>query len=651
MSESLVWRLIMRDNSEPAATSFRKTLEKVREDTENHANAFAKAGEVTQGFSTTLMRSSALIGTASTALVNGAGAAVAFAHSAAVASGALLLIPGAIAAGGVGLITFKLGLSGVADAFKQSAKGGKEYQAALKNLAPEQAKFVKAAVGQNKAWADVRKSVGNRLFAGLGMDVKPLANQYLPLIKSGLGDVADGLNATAKDLAAWANQSTVAAKFNNVLHDSADIIANVTKSARPLANALLNIFSASTFALVGYSNGFRGVINDFDDFIYRITDNGQGGQFAEWIKSGTAEISKLTGGIGGLVSKAQDPALKTVLVTIWQGLQASSAAVNKELPLVVKAVEDLAPAFANVIAAGGGSFGATLHTVATAAIALAPTINAVTSALVPFAPLLGAIAPYLFLAAKGMQAWSIIGPTVKAVRAWTVAQGGLNAALAANPIGLVVVAVGLLIAAFVLAYTKIDWFRYGVNTVVKAVGNAFLTMVQDVVTVFGHLFSVLGKLPGKAGAPFRAAARAADQAIDKIDGVRHALNKLPTHKTINVTVSTHQTGGLSAVQGYGLGYLMRADGGPVKKGQSYVVGERRPELFVPDQDGEIIPRVPDAGTGARAWGSGGGGFHVTVIVQGSAMASKREIREAVTEAWHAAPAGAKPLPARAVGSR
>jgi hypothetical protein len=133
MSESLVWRLIMRDNSEPAATSFRKTLEKVREDTENHANAFAKAGEVTQGFSTTLMRSSALIGTASTALVNGAGAAVAFAHSAAVASGALLLIPGAIAAGGVGLIRSNWGYLGVADAFKQSAKGGKEYQAALKN--------------------------------------------------------------------------------------------------------------------------------------------------------------------------------------------------------------------------------------------------------------------------------------------------------------------------------------------------------------------------------------------------------------------------------------------------------------------------------------------------------------------------------------
>jgi tape measure domain-containing protein len=41
-----------------------------------------------------------------------------------------------------------------------------------------------------------------------------------------------------------------------------------------------------------------------------------------------------------------------------------------------------------------------------------------------------------------------------------------------------------------------------------------------------------------------------------------------------------------------LGDIFRANGGPVKKGQPYVVGEKRPELFVPDQNGAIVPRVP-----------------------------------------------------------
>jgi hypothetical protein len=43
-----------------------------------------------------------------------------------------------------------------------------------------------------------------------------------------------------------------------------------------------------------------------------------------------------------------------------------------------------------------------------------------------------------------------------------------------------------------------------------------------------------------------------------------------------------------------LGGLFREKGGPVKKGQPYIVGERRPEVFVPGQSGTILPKVPSA---------------------------------------------------------
>ncbi len=38
----------------------------------------------------------------------------------------------------------------------------------------------------------------------------------------------------------------------------------------------------------------------------------------------------------------------------------------------------------------------------------------------------------------------------------------------------------------------------------------------------------------------------------------------------------------------------REDGGPVEAGKAYVVGEKRPELFVPDQSGTIVPRLQGA---------------------------------------------------------
>ncbi len=40
--------------------------------------------------------------------------------------------------------------------------------------------------------------------------------------------------------------------------------------------------------------------------------------------------------------------------------------------------------------------------------------------------------------------------------------------------------------------------------------------------------------------------------------------------------------------------LFREKGGPVKAGQPYIVGEKRPELFLPNQSGRIVPQVPTA---------------------------------------------------------
>lgn len=51
----------------------------------------------------------------------------------------------------------------------------------------------------------------------------------------------------------------------------------------------------------------------------------------------------------------------------------------------------------------------------------------------------------------------------------------------------------------------------------------------------------------------------------------------------------------------------RASGGPVTAGESYIVGEKQPELFVPRQNGTILPSVPQGGgtTEVNVYSSGG----------------------------------------------
>ncbi len=65
----------------------------------------------------------------------------------------------------------------------------------------------------------------------------------------------------------------------------------------------------------------------------------------------------------------------------------------------------------------------------------------------------------------------------------------------------------------------------------------------------------------------------------------------------------------------------RAGGGPVMKGQPYIVGEERPEVFVPGENGTIIPRVPTAQRSvASMWNGGGGTQTVRVELVSTAAA-------------------------------
>lgn len=64
------------------------------------------------------------------------------------------------------------------------------------------------------------------------------------------------------------------------------------------------------------------------------------------------------------------------------------------------------------------------------------------------------------------------------------------------------------------------------------------------------------------------------------------------------------------VQGFGSATAFAANGGPVGMRKPYIVGERGPELFVPNQSGNIIPNHDLAGIG-------GGGMNIVVNVDAS----------------------------------
>lgn len=89
---------------------------------------------------------------------------------------------------------------------------------------------------------------------------------------------------------------------------------------------------------------------------------------------------------------------------------------------------------------------------------------------------------------------------VQASATWTVttAQKAMNAAMRANPIGIVITALVLLGAGLVVAYKKSETFRDIVDGAMKGVRTAF----QLVLEKGGDLFGWFKDLPGKIGGAF-----------------------------------------------------------------------------------------------------------------------------------------------------
>ena len=122
----------------------------------------------------------------------------------------------------------------------------------------------------------------------------------------------------------------------------------------------------------------------------------------------------------------------------------------------------------------------------------------------------------------------------------------LNATMYANPIGLVVAAIALLIAGFVIAYKKSETFRNIVGTVAKAVltyvafmiraWGDMITIILKVVTGPLKLFlTVMSKLPGVGGAAkaglglingaIEGVGNFAENAASKVEGFKDVVDK------------------------------------------------------------------------------------------------------------------------------
>ena len=156
---------------------------------------------------------------------------------------------------------------------------------------------------------------------------------------------------------------------------------------------------------------------------------------------------------------------------------------------------------------------------------------------------------------------------------------------------------------------------------------------DQVAGVRSQLESLPGNTEANVSTPGAIPARSQAQAVGD------ALLGIPDHTTAYVGVSVNRAGFDQLVRDLEASEARRftmqvsvnnpparASGGPVSSGESYLVGEQGPEMFVPRRSGSIIP-APQ--TSALV---GGGGVHVGQITIHAPTGNGDDIARAVTDA-------------------
>jgi phage-related protein len=405
------------------------------------------------------------------------GAVVAVAQLSQVAA----LLPGAFAALGAVIGTVALGVDGIKKAFE----------------------------GLKPTMDNLKKAVSSSFESSLLPAVNNL-KVLLPKLTSGFQQIATAIGGVATKFTAMLTQTRSVDALNNILGQTARIVQNVGKAAAPLGQAFLTIASIGASFITPMTAGLGALAEKFNAWVQSAQ-----GQAAinDMIKTGVQAFKllfQIIGQIGGIV------------VAVFDGLSTASGGFGQSLVDTLSAVREFlrsAEGFNALQAIGTAlqTVGTAVRTVLLEALKqVAPIIppllkafsDLAQQAVPPLVAILKVAGPILVKIAEALADninW--LGPLIIAVYAFSVAVGVLNAALLANPITLVVIALAALAAAVALVITNWDSiaaFFKGIWDKIWQWTSDRLTTIRDfIVKIWDGIVNWFSSLGSKIGSAFQ----------------------------------------------------------------------------------------------------------------------------------------------------
>jgi hypothetical protein len=161
---------------------------------------------------------------------------------------------------------------------------------------------IRSILGLSGAWTGLQHSVSDALFAGVGDEVKKLGGTYIPVLKSGMTDVAGEFNRGGRSLADFLAQGEQVKTVNSIFGASKAVSGQFADSLKPITSIMLDITAVGSEMLPSLTGGFSSAAQGAADFVRNARETGA---LREWIERGLDTLHKLGelfGNIGGIIS-------------------------------------------------------------------------------------------------------------------------------------------------------------------------------------------------------------------------------------------------------------------------------------------------------------------------------------------------------------
>jgi phage-related protein len=393
----------------------------------------------------------------------------------AAAAGAL---PGAFAVAKTATLTAKVAFMGLGEAMSAVAEGdSKKLDKAMKDLAPSAQAVVRESSKIYNVFEDLRGQVQQNAFAGIAPHMREVSQNLAPAVKTGMGSVATEMNRAGKEALKFGATPVARGIVKDIFATTSSVIKTATGAVQPFLGAVGKLVQISLPFAQNLANVAVNAVKMGSAF---VTSERGANMLQGMIGRGIERLMTLgrivRNTVSGLINmfaqvNVSGGSMITTIETVtakfaaWAKTakgQEATAQVMKTLVQTFQQMAQLAPILLApliTIAKIIGGLPQPVQSWATGLLAVAVVFGPLTSKI-------WALGAGLIAMTKAVVAWNL-GSKIAAIgtKLWAAAVWVLNAAMRANPIGIVITIIMALVGALVLAYNKSETFRNIVNTV------------------------------------------------------------------------------------------------------------------------------------------------------------------------------------------